>query len=433
MTEPRISDIPSIKKVLEEVKSLKSVKAAMPLLRPFLKLLGGNIGELDNAFAKVEEMERIAAELSTIPDRFNDFFAARGWILYDMLNFEVAKAAVQKAEAGDIDSGEHELVEYYDEKTINTHIALMMGVKAFRPRIPLARKVLIDYVEERYHASVPVVLALLDGMVNDLGGHGFFAQGVDLEAWDSIAAHSKGLAVLSKVLGEGRYKTTTYQIVLPYRNGILHGMDLGYDNKLVAAKAWAALFATRDWALKVEQGKVKPPPQEPKKEKTWDEIITQLRDIANDQAVLNSWAPRSIQPGVDIPASGPPADYGQGTPEQKLVAFLTFWQARNYGHMAKCVPFMDKKYSGNRLPLEIRQYYEHKRLKTFELLELIDHSFNITNIKAQLVYEHGGTDIETVTEFRMVKEDSDGKFAMPSNSNSEWTIYRGCINKILHL
>lgn len=423
MTEPRISDIPSIKKILEEVNNLKSVKAALPLLRPFLKLLGGDINSLDEAFAKVEEMERVAAELSTIPDRFNDTFAPRGWILYDMLNIEVAKGAVYKAEAGDIDGAEQDLVEYYDEKTINSHIAFMMGVKVFRPRIPLARKALTDYVEERYHASVPVVLMLLDGMVNDLGGMGFFTQGVKLEAWDSIAAHSKGLAVLSKVLGEGRYKTTTDPVSLPYRNGILHGMDLSYDNKMVAAKAWAALFSARDWALKVEQGKVKAPPEEPKKEKTLGELFSQLRDMAKDKAALDAWVPRTIQPGIDVPLSGIPADYGDGTPEQKLVSFLTFWQSRNFGYMAKCVPFMDKKYIGNRLPASLRQYYENKRFKSFELLEVTDNALTVTTIKASIVYEHDENIVEKVVDFHIVKEDADGKPALPSRVDSEWVIY----------
>ena len=35
------------------------------------------------------------------------------------------------------------------------------------PRWHLAQKALIDYREARYHACVPVVLALLDGIVNE--------------------------------------------------------------------------------------------------------------------------------------------------------------------------------------------------------------------------------------------------------------------------
>ena len=38
------------------------------------------------------ELERMAEELATIPDRFNDIFAERGWIIYDMMNVEIAKS-----------------------------------------------------------------------------------------------------------------------------------------------------------------------------------------------------------------------------------------------------------------------------------------------------------------------------------------------------
>ena len=79
---------------------------------------------------------------------------------------------------------------------------------------------------------------------------GFFAEEVDLQAWDSIAAYSKGLNVLVSIFQKGRKTTRIKPIFLPYRHGIIHGMDLGYDNKVVAAKTWAALFATRDWALR---------------------------------------------------------------------------------------------------------------------------------------------------------------------------------------
>jgi hypothetical protein len=55
-------------------------------------------------------------------------------------------------------------------------------------------KALVDYEQERYHACVPVVLALLDGLVNELyeKRRGFFAEGVDL-THGFYSAHSRGL------------------------------------------------------------------------------------------------------------------------------------------------------------------------------------------------------------------------------------------------
>ncbi len=94
----------------------------------------------------------------------------------------------------------------------------------------LAGKALIDYQEERYHACVPVVLALLDGLVNELHEkrRGFFADEVDISAWDSVAAHSSGLNVLGGIFKKGRQKTVTEQnhYSLPKWNFARYGFRL---------------------------------------------------------------------------------------------------------------------------------------------------------------------------------------------------------------
>src|SRR5688572_4580756 len=88
--------------------------------------------------------------------------------MYERMNFEVAKAAVEKAEAGDREGAEADLVAHYEGDTVRFGLMAMHSVEAFRPRMALARKALEDYEAGRYHASVPVVLALLDGMVNEI-------------------------------------------------------------------------------------------------------------------------------------------------------------------------------------------------------------------------------------------------------------------------
>lgn len=47
--------------------------------------------------------------------------------------------------------------------------------------------------------------------------------------------------------------------------------ELTFDNKLVAAKTWAALFAVRDWA--VTDGKKN---SKPKQDVTWNELLQQI-------------------------------------------------------------------------------------------------------------------------------------------------------------
>ena len=421
MSDSLIRDIPRIKKVLEDAKNIRTLKTISPFMLPLLRLFGIDVSQIKEALANVENLDRMTEELAAIPDRFNDLFAKRGWIIYDLMNLEVAKATIVKAEAGDIDGAEADLVNYYNAETVEWKLRTMMGVEAFRPRGPLAEKAFVDYKEERYHACVPVVLALLDGLVNELHEkrRGFFAEEVNLQAWDSIAAHDKGLNALVKIFQTGRYKTTSETITIPYRNGILHGMDLGYDNRMVAAKSWAALFATRDWALRVEQGLLQAPPKEPKE--TWGDLFRQIRENEEDKVLLGAWKPRVLVIGEDIPKAGDPSMFAEGSPEQRLAEFLSYWEARNYGRMAQYLPSMFggsvKKIAG-----QVRELYSSKPLEKFEFQEIKDEAPAITNIEVKLRYEEDGNPVERVVVVRLLSEDAKGNPVVRGKPSSVWRI-----------
>ena len=424
--EPRIRDIPRINKPIQDIQNLKAAKEALPLLNPLLKQLGIDTDKIDLELAKVEEMGRSAEELASIPDRFNDLFAERGWIIYELLNLEVAKAAIKKAESGDIDGAETDLVNYYDNKIVERNISSMKSVEAFIPRWHLAQKALIDYREARYHACVPVVLALIDGIVNEAHEKGrgmklgFFAENANLDAWDSISANSRGLRVLAGIFRKGRKKTTTEQITIPYRNGILHGMDLGYDNKMVAAKAWAALFSIRDWAMKAEQGLLDPQP--PEKPITWSQVIKQISENEVESRKLQEWKPRVFKLGEDIPATGGPDNYEKGTPERKLVEFLSNWKKAkpDYRIMANCV-LLNSRDNKMAMPARIRKIYNSKHLQSFEFTGIRDTASARTVIQANLVYEESGNQVKKGVEFIMINNGSDGKPAA-HGPESHWFI-----------
>lgn len=423
--ESHIRDIPTIKKPLQDLENLKTIKDTMPLLSPLLKQLGVDTDQIDKALDKIGGLEHSAEEIASIPDRFNDLFAKRGWIIYELMDYEVAKEAVKKAEAGDIDGAEKDLVSYYDPEKVRWNLHVMKHVEAFRARWSLAQKALIDYREERYHACVPVVLALLDGMVNELHERGrglkkgFFAEGANLEAWDSISAHSKGLDVLADIFRKGRKKTTTATITVPYRNGILHGMDLGYDNKTVAAKTWAALFAARDWAIKAEKGLLDPTPLE--KESTLEELTEQIHKNETEKAQLNAWKPRILDLSQDVPSTGSPEVFESGTPEQKLAEFLTYWKKRNYGFMAKCVS-PDQSTNTNSMPARVREVYDSKHLKSFKYMKISDNAPAITVIDVKLVYEEYENDVEICVQFHMINKDAKGETSVHGTPESSWEI-----------
>ena len=271
----------------------------------------------------------------SLPDRFNAHFIARGWIAYEDLDHGIAVAAIDKADAGDLEAAEQLLVDHYDETRLRYHLKHLKYIDAFKPRMRLLQLALEDYLAGRYHACIPVVLAQLDGAVGDLCGRSFFAEGVDLTAWDSISAHDEGLSVLAKELSKERGKTREEPITIPYRNGIMHGRDLGYDSRIVATKAWAVLFAVQDLATKSKQGLREPPPETPPL--TDEEKQAQFERSQAEKERVFGWQLPTVVVGEDVPEEGPPEAYSEGSPERTVVAFLQAWEKKKYGLMAQCL------------------------------------------------------------------------------------------------
>lgn len=413
----KIKDIPSLKKLLKETGDVATLKQMWPLLRIFFQSLGVDVYSMGDSLANVDDLVRAAEELTTIPDRFNDLFSDHGWIMYDSINLEVAKDAIKLAENGDFAGAEKKLLDYYSSEEIAFQLRRMLAVKAFRPRMDLATKALKDFQEGRYYSSILVILSLLDGMVNEIQHRGFFSEKVDLRAWDSVAAHNKGLQKLTALFNQGRQKTRTEEITLPYRNGIIHGMDLGYDNRIVAVKVWAALFATRDWALKAERNELEAKPPEEKESLT--EIIKKFKEISESKEILKNWKPRKLKVGIDIPASGEPSQYTFGSPEQVLVTYLNFWKVKNYGFMKNLLSqHLFKDFS----PKEIREEYEDKSLMNWEIIAIDDQSPAITEITLKIDYEVGGTITSVERNVRMIYEDGDDFGVVRNRPDGKWAL-----------
>lgn len=428
MTDKKIRDVPQIKEPLEQARTISQFKTVFPLLEPFLRIVGVNVSSVEVAFEELKDSNRKLEELATVPDRFNDLLAERGWIIYEDMDLEVAKTAIEQAEAGDMEAAENELVSYYDPETVQFHLNRMKAVEAFRPRIQLAEKALEDYEAGRYHACIPVVLALLDGLVQHVyvdvhrEGRNFSAEDVDLEAWDSIAAHSKGLEQLHDLLTTGRFKTRTDEIDLPYRHGIMHGMDLGYANNTVAAKTWAALFAIREWSLKAEHDELEAPSEEPEPTvlETLLEVKESIEETKNVKQEIENWEPRNIVVGEDVPESGEPEDYNEDTPERALVDFLTFWEAERYDLMADSL--VRPGIGGTEHVEDIRLEFEGHEIQSFRLIDIDEAAPARTDITIAFELNIFGKKVEGSPTVTLVRMDDDGRSAIPRYEDGSWYV-----------
>jgi hypothetical protein len=423
--EPKIQDIASIKEIINQAKGLVLLKYIVLLIAPITKIFGVNIDQSKVALMKADNLLKQAQELARLFDEFNDYFSGRGWIIYESLDTNIIKRAIETAKLGNIDVAEDILVDYFTPEIVRFWVNQLQSVKAFKPRWRLIQLALKDYEEARYHACIPVILAMMDGLVNELNnGRGFFSDTTELKAYNSLSANERGLVKLGSIFRTGRNKTRTEQITVPYRNGILHGTDLGYDNKIVAAKTWAALLALRDWAIKAEQKQLEEPPAK-SIPSIW-ETFKQYQKTQETQQKIQEWKPR-IFTSEQIFISEDVLHYEENTPERKLVEFLGLWKARNYGYMARLFEVKYQKFS-KMIPQKIRDSFGQVELINFQIFQISDTSPAISEILVKLRYTLNQSEKEKENKFRLLYTDTEGD-AKPRNEHGyNWYIIMNYFN-----
>ena len=283
----RIADNPSIKNIVEPIEGFHNLLK----FQEFAPIFGSIFPDLNEHASKIKELHIQVQELASIPDNFNDLFSKRGWIASEFMSVDWMREAIKIANEKSVNDAEVVLADHYDEVFLKFLFYRISWRDVFDKRMRLIELAREDYLAERYHACIPLLLALIDGIVQDLSKHvGFFAEQSDVTAWDSIAGHESGLQFIAEIFKQTRKKTNEEPITIPFRNGILHGKELAFDNKIVAAKCWATLSAIRDWIHSVEN------PKEMKKEKTFEEILNDLKEHTKKQdefkKMFNEYMPR---------------------------------------------------------------------------------------------------------------------------------------------
>jgi len=158
----------------------------------------------------------------------------------------------------------------------------------------LLDKVMEDYLAGRFHAVAPVLIAQMDGMVNDVNPaqrQGLHAKEPgEMIAWDSVTAHHQGLSHALIPFQKGFQATRTDPVFEVHRHGIMHGNLISYDNEVVATKAWNLLFAVADWAY-AELNPPKPPEPEPSLGELMGQVTENARQSRLTDRFMDQWEP----------------------------------------------------------------------------------------------------------------------------------------------
>ncbi len=379
-------------------------------------------------FGKKEEITKITNSIEKLVElmkKYDDKFSSSGWILYDSINTTFLEKVINTLDDKGHEEAEQEIINYYLDIEGNWLKKYSNSMKEFKDRSHLIDEALDNHYNGKYLSSIPLFLIIADGIVNDYTkSKGFFASNTDLSAWDCLVGANNNLNKIKDNYNIGRNKTNNDEILLPYRNGIIHGRDLNYGNSHNSCKCIVLLMAIGDW-IKNKNSEVI------RKEKLANlenppSIKDSLKKHEHNLKVKNhisNWKSKTIIIGKDIPKYGENSDFKDFPYVKYLVETLEYWKNKNYGALSKNFInlFCERKSSG-KLAKECRDLFCNKELIQFELKEVNDKSIalKVVTINVKVKYNNSIKDFDM--KFGILYT-NDKEVAIPELGNGSWIIY----------
>lgn len=406
-------ELDSVKHIEEQIKAFKLIIKVNKGLR-FIGLGSKKISEMEE---QIKILESQIDDFKNIPIKFNSYLSDCGWIAYDSINFDFMKEVIDVYESNGLDKAENKLLDYYKPENLDYELLRLKSVPQILRRYKFIDYAYEDYKNARYYSVIPILLIVIDGSINDVLGRGLHSENANMDVWDSITALDGGIEKIKNIFKKGRYKTTEDKIDIPFRNGILHGLDLGYDNYKVAAKCWHFLFVIRDWILSKESESNRfdkylkdknPPPI--------TESIKKIVQIEKEKQAIKDWTARNISK-VYLNSLSANSSNDDSLPETIVIQFLELWKKKNYGYMANIYwPIFFK--NGKPNIVEIRNQFQDFIIENYKITKIIDESPAISEIEFECLSNNVKKDYKA----RLLFEGNDYQSHSRNYGNGKWKI-----------
>jgi hypothetical protein len=381
-----------------------------------MSLFNGDIArqakELEAQFKDVERMKREQAE-------FARRFAPLGWTIYDRLSVDVVRQVV--AEPND-DAAEQVLSTHHLNPDQLQFLGYRFNVSRFEAWQELYERAVDRTLAQDYLSAVPLVLIIIDGICTTKTGKHPFSGGADAPIFDSETSGSGGIAEGLAILGATRRKLDTTPIRIPYRHGILHGLNPAFGNALVAAKTFNLLQASVDYfdRREDEEARIAKAAAEQRRP-SWSEVAETMARTREMQRQLEQWSPRSTRSGERIACSQAPHELEPGTPEETAAAYLAAITSRNFGEIAKSTidyPLRSIGYRAGRHREELGDL----RVTTWEITGLSDEAPAVSEVTVQLNGTYGEQGWSGEQRMRLIYGDAQYSVLTRGASGGRWSV-----------
>lgn len=409
-----VEDTPSIQRLREQMLGMQRLTDVARLV----PIPGIDSEQVVSTRRRLDELQNQIDQMTSYFNRFNDHLAQEGWLAHASLKFEVLKSAVDAFEAEGAAAAHAVMMDYYSPESLKDRLFFLNWSEELRVRRRLVNLAFDDYCAGRYHAVVPVLLMMMDGAVNDAVGKGFHAATIDLDCWDSITAADGAIENVKRIFQRSRKKTRTEEIDAPYRHGILHGVDLGYDTAVVAAKCWCFMFVVSDWIVaKTSEEERRTKFDDEGRTPSWRELGEKLANNKRVKQQLEAWRPRDIDTSY-LESLGEGEAPESTEPEVVAIELLRLWSRGNFGGMSKLHWRVAHPGTGQHAG-DLRSLMGEVCFDAFRITSIVDEAAAITQVTAVLSSE--GRDLGTCT-IRLTYETEAGEVAVRGLPGAAWKV-----------
>jgi hypothetical protein len=394
-------DLPSFVELSQQLKGLKLLRFLLP----------------KNQRSELKQLEAQLKEIGDTVDNFYKLLGDRHWIFHDTLNLEKVRTILMHNNG--VEDAERQFIALYtDPEFLRFAIMRCNGFEALRKRKHLVEKARDDCFAGRYYACIYLLLSIVDGFVNEFesehrGLHTRTSE--ELSAWDSPISHHKGIGSVHRIFLKQISVTITEPVEELYRNGIMHGTVLNFDNIIVATKAWNMLFAVMDWATAKTKAEAPKPP-----ETTGKDVIKQIIENDKDKKLLDAWSSYVLRKGD--------ADFEKDSAFVACTDYLEAWKRKDYGTMSTYLSSLIASSYGNAMPKIVREDYAAHVLERFDVLALDHTTAAVCQIEVKI--KVAAKEAQTAT-LVWLYEGNDGELTMLPKGNGEWKLMSRSVTTFL--
>ena len=414
MSNPRNFSLPPA--LQEQIDEVRTIGRLVPFLR-LLSWFGIGGDRLKNSVRELKDAKAQFDSLIRLISPFHEAFSGLGWLFSDSTNVETAREALEAHRKGSFVEAETLLASDYSGDRLNFVVMQMCELDEFRARRDQFREASALTREGRYLAATPLLLIIADGVGTDAFGKSIFAEGVDLEELNSFSGQPDALPELIRELCRIRRKSSNCEITFPYRNGIIHGRDLGYGNQLANAKCWSLLGNIAD-VIRARRARHS---LKSDSKPSLGEAIARHKETKRFNQRINEWIPRPVMEEPLRLSSNSRARMKTDEPESAMFDFLKSWRAANYGRMAEITHHYDEM-PINRRAGEIRRFMEEALLVDAEITRIEDVAPAVTEIKVNLEWRSDDEGFTSIFVFRLICQDKSGRAAIHGDEGTFWLV-----------